>query len=58
MNAPHDLMAFLLLLQQVKRCWETICCEVRNQYMVTNNFTASRFAGIPRNCTCAALFVF
>jgi len=31
-------------------------CEVQNQYIVTNNFTASRFAGIPRNCTCAGFF--
>jgi len=29
-NAPDDLMAFLLLLRKVKQCWETICsvrCE-------------------------------
>jgi len=31
-------------------------CKVQNQYIVTNNFTASRFAGVPRNCTCAGLF--
>ena len=41
-------------------------CEVRNQYMVTNymeqgpleadNFTASPFAGITRNCNCVGLF--
>ena len=57
MNAPHDLMAFLLLLQQVKQCWEKICSvRVQNQYIVINNFTASRFAGISRNCTCEGFF--
>ena len=41
-------------------------CEVRNEYIVINymgqgpleadSFTASRFAGIPRNYNCAGLF--